>query len=142
MSLFLNNIRNINWNDTMQIEMHDVNYAFDMLINTVNGLLDVYTCHIQKNDQENRRTKSNPWISNGILISINKRDLLYKRYIKETAPVTKALLHEKFKLYRNKITSLFTEYIKVSFVINISEITSIILARSGKASSQIYPLNI
>ena len=26
----------------MQIEMHDVNYAFDMLINTVNGLLDVH----------------------------------------------------------------------------------------------------
>ena len=40
MSVFLNNICNINWN-AMQIEMHDVNYAFDMLINTVNGLLQL-----------------------------------------------------------------------------------------------------
>ena len=40
MSVFLNNICNINWN-AMQIEMHDVNYAFDMLINTINGLLQL-----------------------------------------------------------------------------------------------------
>ena len=105
-NVFLNNIRNINWNDNMQIEMHDVNYAFDMLINTVDGLLDEHAPYRKMTKKNIRRTKSNPWISNDILISINKRDLLYKRYIKETYPVTKALLHEKFKLYRNKITSL------------------------------------
>ena len=88
----------------MQIEMHDVNYAVDMLINTVDGLFDAPYRKMTK--KKIRRTKSNPWISNGILISINKRDLLYKRYIKETDPVSKALLHEKFKLYRNKFTSL------------------------------------
>ena len=104
-NVFLNNIRNINWNDTMQIEMHD-NYVFEMLINTVNGLLDEHAPYRKMTKKKIRRTKSSPWITNGILISINKRDLLYKRYIKETDPVSKALLHEKFKLYRNKITSL------------------------------------
>lgn len=103
---FLETLGNINWDDILQIELQDVTHSFDVLVGTVNGLLDEYAPYKKITKKNNRRTKSNPWITNGLLTSIHKRDLLYKRYIREKDPTTKTFLQKRFKSYRNRISSL------------------------------------
>ena len=116
---FLTELRSAKWDVILQLEANDPNISFDNLHNSVNNLLDKYAPFKITCKKKNRK-KSNPWITNGILVSISKRDHLYKSYIREKSPVVKALLLESFKKYRNKIVSLcrlsksnfFTKYFR------------------------------
>ena len=49
---------------------------------------------------------SKPWISQGILTSIKKRDYIFKLYIKSKNPIEKSSLEIQYKQYRNIIVSL------------------------------------
>ena len=47
-----------------------------------------------------------PWITKGLLISMNKRDSLYKEFANEINPDNKEKLGSLYKKYRNLIVSL------------------------------------
>ena len=102
---FLTELRNMNWDVVLHLDAEDPNLSFDSFFNSVNSLLDKYAPY-KKTSKRKKRKKSNPWITNGILTSIGKRDHLYKCFLKEKEPVLKSLLKESFKKYRNKITIL------------------------------------
>ena len=144
---FLTELRSAKWDVILQLEANDPNISFDNLHNSVNNLLDKYAPFKITCKKKNRK-KSNPWITNGILVSISKRDHLYKSYIREKSPVVKALLLESFKKYRNKIVSLcrlsksnfFTKYFRDNkkHIGKIWEgVKSIISLRSSSSSSSL-----
>ena len=47
-----------------------------------------------------------PWIPNGILTSMAKRDIFYKDFVKEKDPTKKERLGSIYRTYRNRIVSL------------------------------------
>ena len=92
--------------DILQINLQDIDHSFNLFSKTVNHILDEISPLKKNKINKNisKRTKSNPWITNGILTSIHNRDGLYKRFIREKNPTTKFLLQERLKKYRNKIS--------------------------------------
>ena len=52
------------------------------------------------------RLMNKPWITNGILTSMAKRDIFYKDFVKETDPIKKERLGSLYHSYRNRIVSL------------------------------------
>ena len=53
-----------------------------------------------------KKVKSKPWLTQGILVSIKKKNIIYRKYIKEKNEQIKLDLHEEFKYYRNTINRL------------------------------------
>ena len=100
---FLDDLGKINWDDSLHTD--DPSLSFDIFHNTVSDLLDKHA-PLKKLSKSKKRKKSNPWITKGILTSIDKRDNLRKCYLKEKDPFLKSLLLESFKKYRNRIVSL------------------------------------
>ena len=60
------------------------------------------------------KLKNKPWLSKGILISIQKKNLLYKRALKLNDSNTWA----QYKVYRNKLTHI-KEYAKRLYIKNL-----------------------
>ena len=103
---FLEEFGSNNWDATLQIDSGDPNLAFDNFFNGINGLADKYAPIKNLACKKKKRVKSSPWITNDILTSIKKQDHLYKSFLREKNPLSKALLLENSKIYRNKIVAL------------------------------------
>ena len=86
------------WLDIFQ--ENNVNDCYEKFINK---LLFYYDKNIPLVRQKNFKKIKNPWITKGIMTSIVTRNKLYKKALKE--PNCKAN-REKYKKYRNKLTSL------------------------------------
>ena len=85
------------WHDVY--EENDVNKAYE---NFINKLIFYYNKNIPIIRRKNRKDEiKNPWITQGILGSIKKRNKMYKSYISN--PSKENL--NKYKQYRNKLTS-------------------------------------
>ena len=59
------------------------------------------------NKDHKRRYK--PWITNGILTSMRRRDKLFHQYIRVNDPPRKLALHMEYKLIRNQIVNLIKQ---------------------------------
>ena len=95
----------INWENTLELNKQNVNTSFDNFYNSINNLLDKYA-PLKKLTKKQIRTMSKPWISQGILTSIKKRDHLFKLFIKSKNPIEKSTLEKQYKQYRNLIVCL------------------------------------
>ena len=61
----------------------------------------------KKVTKKQQKSLSKPWLTKGILKSINKvKNETYKQFCKSTDPLKKNELHIKFKTYRNTIVKL------------------------------------
>ena len=105
---FLNDIRQINWDDTLHLLAEDPSLSFDIFHNTIKCLLDKHV-PLKKTSHSKKRSKSNPWITKGILTSIVKRDRLHHYFRKEKDPFLKSLYLE---------SSLKNIEIKLSLCVN------------------------
>ena len=54
-------------------------------------------------------TTSKPWLTTGILKSINTKNKLYKQFCQATNFTRRDILHQKFKNHRNQIVTLCKE---------------------------------
>lgn len=89
----------VKWNEIF--DCTDVNSDYNQFVNKFNELYD--ECIPLKKTKANRKTKPlQPWISKGLLKSINVKNMLYKKYL--TTPNDDNL--RKFKTYRNKLNTL------------------------------------
>ena len=86
-----------NWNDVIICD--DVESAFEVFWNKFYYLFNKHFPYVQLND---KRKGNHPWITRGILRSIKRRNVLYKRSMKKRSPDNV----EKYKKYRNKLTSI------------------------------------
>ena len=73
----------------------------------VNYILDEFA-PFKRISKKELQLKSKPWISNSILIEINKRDMLLRKYskMKHRDNETARIIYDEYKIIRNKITKL------------------------------------
>ena len=83
----------------------NANDAFIKLFESTSKVIDDYI-PLRKitNNEFKRRYK--PWISKGILISINRKNKLYKKYIKYANNDSKLLTFNEYKTLKNQINEL------------------------------------
>lgn len=101
---FLLDFLETNW-DEMVMREHDANKTLDTLIDKLNKLTNKHA-PIKPLSRTKMKSKHSPWITNGIVISLKKRDKLYKKFINCKHPLEKANWHNQYKLYRNLLVSL------------------------------------
>ena len=101
--IFLEDIQYLNWKNVLELEKKDVDYSFDKFFLIVETLLDIYA-PIQKLTKAGSKLKSKPWLTRGIMTSIKKKNIIYKKFIKAENSTEKNILYNEFKCYRNLIT--------------------------------------
>ena len=87
-----------NWHDIL--EENDVNKAYEYFINKLTHYYDKNVPLVQSKQHKNKIR--NPWITLGILLSIKKRNKLYKSYISNPSEQK----CNKYKRYRNNLNSV------------------------------------
>ena len=90
---------NVKWQDILK--NNNVNDEYDAFTETFKSLYD--ECIPPKECMVNRRkVPLSPWITKGLLKSINKKNKLYKQYMKSPTNVNL----QKFKTFKNKLNML------------------------------------
>ena len=110
---FEDELSSINWDETLNYTQ-ETDLSFSIFFNKIEKLLDEMAPY-KKLTRKEYGLKMSPWITNGILVSMRERDLLYKKFAKEKNPTLKAAHHLKFKTYRNRIVNLIRESKKQHF---------------------------
>ena len=93
------------WEELLQLENNDPNLSTSTLIETTLKTFDTHA-PLKKQKQQQKFINKKPWVTTAILVSIKKKQLLYKQFIKERQKDKKHGLHEKFKKYRNALVKL------------------------------------
>ena len=90
----------------MLIIENDPNISLNNLHRHINYILDEFA-PFKRLSKKELKLKSKPWISNSILIEINKHDMLLRKYskMKHRDNETARIIYE-YKIIRNKITKL------------------------------------
>ena len=102
---FIEDINKLDWVQLLDVDRGDLNHSFDTLISTINITLDKHA-PFKKISKKELKLQNKPWISKGILCSIRKRDIIFRRLKKATNSIVKTNLHNKYKTYRNQIVIL------------------------------------
>ena len=97
---FLREIQTINWTNELS-NSHNSSEMFDKFYSILSETVDKHAPLKQLSLKEIKEL-SKPWISKGIRTSINIKNKLYKKYIKNRS----LYYHDKFKFYRNKLNHL------------------------------------
>ena len=82
---FFLDLLSIDWDDN--IDENNVNTSFENFLSEINKLLDRYMPLKKISNREFKRTYK-PWITDGILNSINRKDELYNKYVKTKNKIT------------------------------------------------------
>ena len=90
-------------------EENNVNTAYEKFINKLKQYYDKNIPLVTIKKRKNHA--KNPWITHGILNSINTRNKLYKSYICKPSKQN----HERYKQYRNRLTNIIRTSKKMHF---------------------------
>ena len=98
---------NINWDEILLIHENVPNISLNNLHCHINFILDEFA-PFKKLSKKELKLKSKPWINNLILIEINKRDKLLRKYskMKYRDNETAKSIYDEYKIIRNKVTKL------------------------------------
>ena len=88
------------------LEKKDVDYSFDKFFLIVETLLDTYAPIQKLTKAESKLKPRRPWLTRGIMTSIKKKNVIYKKFIKAKNSTEKNILYNEFKRYRNLVTKL------------------------------------
>ena len=95
--MILEEVRQINWEDVLP-ETEDVNLTFESFHNKLSDIINTHA-PLHKLSKKEIRILVKPSITNGIRVSIAKKNKLYELYIKSK----NGYYFSKFKTYRNKL---------------------------------------
>ena len=104
---FAYELSNLSWDD-ITADHVTTNTSTNRFYNSITELLD-QMAPIKKLNKKERGLVERPWITFGILNSINSRDNLHKDFLKENDPNLKASKFEAYKLKRNLLTTLIRQ---------------------------------
>ena len=86
-------VLSINWPEVLSLEKMDVNQSFENYDKKINEIMDTHF-PLKKLSKKEFKIQSKPWITQGIIKSIKRRDRLLRLYIR-----TKEI-HRKEELHR------------------------------------------
>ena len=89
----------VNWD--FVLENKDPDSAYNNFIVKFNALMNIH-CPIIRSKLSKRKTPIKPWITKGLIKSIQTKDKLYKKYIKHPT-INNKIIHTK---YKNNLTQL------------------------------------
>ena len=95
----------VNWDEVLELWKGDPNHSHERFNCKVNEILDKHMPWRKLNKKE-LRLQLKPWLTQGILKSIKRRDKLLRKYIGASDPTRKEELHNEYRKLRNKITAL------------------------------------
>ena len=111
---FRQELSTMNWSEVYDTYSHsDVNIKFGNFMQVFDKLHNKHFPQVRLRVKNNGEFK--PWISRAIKNSIKKRSNLYKKYMKETSPPVRKILFEKYKIYRNKLTTIIRTAEKIYY---------------------------
>ena len=78
---FESELYNTDWKSVLEINKKDVNFSFSKFFETFNNLLQKHA-PIKKLSNKDKKTMKKPWITKGILKSIEKKNRIYRKCIR------------------------------------------------------------
>ena len=125
---FIQDYRNIDWDNIVDITKNDVNHSMDNFLSKFNDLLNTHI-PLRKINHREFKQKFKPWISNNILSKIRAKNQVFRKYIRSKNPTAKAEHYAAYKDLKNEITALTRsskkEYYKKYFSTNKNNIQKI-----------------
>lgn len=104
--VFRNDLRKVNWNDVLKLPNQNVDTTFDNFFKVIENLLDFHAPIKQSSSKKHNEKFNSPWMTCGIVHSIEVRNRLYRSFLHCKNPTQKAVHRENYKRYRNRIVSL------------------------------------
>ncbi len=90
----------VNWEEVLP-DTEDVNEIFNSFYDKISETVDKHA-PLQKLSKKQACSFAKPWITKGLLVSITKKNKLYKSYLKNRNDY----YFSKYKIYRNKLKHL------------------------------------
>ena len=104
---FSEELSKVNWSDVIN-NNNDTNESYKLFYYKIEKLLDEMAPY-RKVTKNELRLEQRPWITRGILVSMRKRDKLFKSMAREKDPNIKSEITMSYKLYRNLIVTLLKQ---------------------------------
>ena len=102
---FESELCNIDWKSVLEINKKDVDFSFSKFFETFNNLLQKHA-PIKKLSNKDKKTMKKPWITKGILKSIEKKNRIYRKCIRTKNSTKKEELCNLFQSYRNSVNKI------------------------------------
>ena len=102
---FRTELNNVNWHTELEIDKNDPNISLNKLIITFESILDRHA-PMKKSKIKDKNCPKKPWMTNGIMKSINIKNNLHHKFCKLKDPIKKAETYERFKAYKKIVTNL------------------------------------
>ena len=119
---FILDFLDIDWVSYLELNKRDPNTSFTKFFNRIDSLIDHYV-PLRKITKKQKRVNNKPWLTKGIISSINHRNKIYKLFLKSKDPIAKNKFLKEYKFYRNKIVDLLnhskTDHYKYYFENNM-----------------------
>ena len=94
-----------NWNEIMTVEIKDPYHSFNKFYNKLDNLIKKYV-PVKKLSKKQLKRKSKPWITKGLIKSMQVRDNIFHKFLRAKDVNNKVQHQSKYKRYRNLITIL------------------------------------
>ena len=118
------------WFDVLQLGQQDVSLSINSFLGNMNSIHDEHA-PLKRVNKYISKFKSKPWITPAIQKSISVKNNLLKRFINSKDPQAKYIFHEKYKNYRNTLSTLLKK-VKQMIIINILKLIWTISKIPGK----------
>ena len=121
-------ITQLDWNHIMESDKSDANIAFDNFWSSLEPIIDEFMPLEKVTNKEHKR-RFKPWITQGLMNCMRRRDKLLHKYINTKNPLRKQAFHSEYKTLRNQIVQLTTHsknlFYKKYFETNCSNLKKI-----------------
>ena len=102
---FKSELCDIDWKSVLEINKKDVDFSFSKFFETFNNLLQKHA-PIKKLSNKDKKTMKKPWITKGILKSIEEKNRIYRKCIRTKNSTKNEEMHNLFKYYRNSLNKI------------------------------------
>ena len=148
---FITDLEKVNWDNILNVSEGNVNKSFQNFSNKITDILDKHV-PITKLSLKEMKSSNKPWLTKGILKSINKKNAIYRKFIRVKNLHSKDIYRLEFKRYKSMINRLtrinkseyyqtfFSEH-EINFKRTWEAVRSLINVKI-KSNKQITSLNI
>ena len=152
MKIFSQDIKNVNWENILEIEKRDPNLSLEKLLTKMNTILDKHL-PLKKLSKQEMLQRDRPWITKELTKSIKIKNVTHEKLSRAKDQIRKEELRNIYKTCKNKITK-FTRLSKANhynrfFIENKTNflkvwqgIKSVINTKSSKTKQSITTLKI